>query len=124
IEHEGMPGDALTAAQLQADAKILAWAHKHHPDISMWLTTKPSGSGLAWHGLGGAAWGNHPQCPGKPIVGELPEVLAVAKAILNPLPTWAKAAVADLQAIASALADHTLAGDVAAVIDLIEKNAK
>lgn len=88
VECEGFSGQTLTAAQVTAVAKIYAWAHQQHEAISMWLNKKISGSGLSWHGLGGVAWGNHPNCPGKPIVGQLPEILTEASAILNPPVAW------------------------------------
>ena len=28
------------------------------------LADKPGQGGFGWHGMGGAAWGNHPGCPG------------------------------------------------------------
>lgn len=87
VEHEGYSGEQLTTAQLDATAGIYAWAHQQHPKISMWLNTDPTnGSGLSWHGLGGAAWGNHPNCPGPPIVNQLPDILKRAKNILSPPP--------------------------------------
>lgn len=84
VEHEGDSGQVLTDAQLETDAKLLAWATEHHP-IPMQITDNPvDGAGLAWHGLGGAAWGGHLQCPGAPIVAQRPRLLAMAKAVLNP----------------------------------------
>lgn len=87
VEHEGNSGDTLTAAQLDATAGIYAWAHKEYGALSMWLNTNPTtGSGLSWHGLGGNAWGGHFNCPGTPIVGQLPHILSRADTILNPPP--------------------------------------
>lgn len=87
VECEGYSGQTLTTAQRNSVAVIYAWAHKQHGAISMWLNTNPtSGSGLSWHGLGGVAWGNHPDCPGTPIVDQLPLVLSKAQDILNPPP--------------------------------------
>ena len=83
VECAGFSGQTLTAAQVSAVAKIYAWAHKQNQAISMWLNKRISGSGLSWHGVGGPAWGNHPSCPGTPIIDQLPEILREAKAILN-----------------------------------------
>src|ERR1035441_10075151 len=81
VEHEGNAGDSLTAAQVVADAKLLAWASEHHP-IPLQVTNDPQhGSGLAYHGLGGGAWGGHLQCPGSPIVAQRPDLITRAKAI-------------------------------------------
>ena len=79
VEHEGVSGQHLTTAQIQATAGILDWAHHHYPDIDLWLNKRISGSGLSYHGLGGAAWGSHPNCPGEPIVNQLPLILSEAK---------------------------------------------
>lgn len=86
VECEGDTGQKLTAAQVDAVARIYAWAHRRHPLIRMWRAIRPSGFGLAYHALGGAGWGGHLQCPGTPIIMQLPTILAKAKAILNPPP--------------------------------------
>jgi hypothetical protein len=86
VEHEGDSGDSLTDAQLAADAELLAWATEHHP-IPLQITNDPvHGSGLAWHGLGGTAWGGHFDCPGSPIVAQRPAIIARAQAIRTPSP--------------------------------------
>jgi hypothetical protein len=85
VEHEGYSGQALTPAQLNATAKILAWAAGVHP-VPLVLAANSSSDGLAWHGLGGATWGNHPDCPGPPIVAQLPAILAQAQGGSPPSP--------------------------------------
>jgi N-acetyl-anhydromuramyl-L-alanine amidase AmpD len=82
IENEGDSGQTLTHAQIEAVGKILAWAHKHYPAIDLWLNKRVSGSGLSYHALGGASWGGHPNCPGTPIIEQLPHILQVAKDVL------------------------------------------
>lgn len=78
VEHEGFSGFPLTARQLIASARLYAWVHQQH-GVPFWLASDPvNGSGLAWHGMGGAAWGNHPDCPGVPIRAQLPALLAGA----------------------------------------------
>ena len=85
IENEGQSGWTLTKAQIEANAQIFAWVHKQYPNVSLWMNTNPfTGSGLTYHGAGGAAWGGHTSCPGQPIVNQLPLILARAKAIANP----------------------------------------
>jgi hypothetical protein len=80
VENEGNSGDKLTTRQLEANARILHWVNLKHNAVNLWLTKRPAtGSGLAWHGLGGAAWGNHPDCPGTPIVDQLPAILNQAR---------------------------------------------
>lgn len=86
VENEGDSGEELTALQLEVLAELLAWAHDQYPDIALWLNTRPyDGRGLSWHGLGGAPWGNHPDCPGLPIVRQLREVLDKARTAHIPL---------------------------------------
>ena len=81
IEHEGFTGEALTPAQVSASAGILAWAHGVHP-VPLQTTNSPTAPGLGWHGMGGPSWGNHPDCPGPPIVGQLPQIVAQAQGSL------------------------------------------
>ncbi|SRR5260221_1443112 len=82
VEHEGWSGEPLTHLQLEATAELFKWASRQYPAISDWLNTRPdTGSGLSWHGLGGQAWGNHPGCPGAPIIHQLPEILIQAAAV-------------------------------------------
>jgi N-acetylmuramoyl-L-alanine amidase CwlA len=70
----------LTGPQLGQVARAYAWAHQTYPAISLWLNTRPyTGTGLSWHGLGGADWGDHVDCPGDGIRGQLGEILARAK---------------------------------------------
>lgn len=86
VEHEGDTGQQLTPAQLEADSRLLAWAHKHHP-IPLRLAHHPVlGAGLAYHALGGEAWGGHLQCPGAPIVAQLPLILKNARHPHEPKP--------------------------------------
>ena len=85
VEHEGFAGTPLTAAQIEATAGIFAWARKQYPAIGDWLNVRPfKGSGLSWHGLGGAEWGDHPGCPSPAIVAQLPDILAKSKAPAPP----------------------------------------
>lgn len=79
VEHEGFSGFPLTLRQLAASARLFAWVHQQHPGVPFRLASDPvNGAGLAWHGMGGASWGNHPYCPGVPIRAQLPSLLAGA----------------------------------------------
>lgn len=81
VEHEGFSGEPLSDNQIETTGHLYAWLTLMYPDIELWINTRPfSGSGLSWHGLGGMLWGNHPQCPGAPIVHQLPDILDVAHA--------------------------------------------
>ncbi|MFE4057392.1 peptidoglycan-binding protein [Streptomyces sp. NPDC059096] len=78
VENEGKGGDTLTDAQLDRNAEVLAWAHTTY-GVPLQLATSTSGRGLAYHALGGSAWGGHTSCPGSRIVAQLPEIIARAK---------------------------------------------
>ncbi|KPC89892.1 hypothetical protein ADL27_38410 [Streptomyces sp. NRRL F-6602] len=82
VENEGKGGDALTDAQLDRNAQVLAWAHEVY-GVPLQVANGPSGSGLGWHGMGGSAWGGHTSCPGSKVVAQLPEIVKRAKAIVG-----------------------------------------
>lgn len=82
IEHEGFSGEALTPAQLEATAALYAWAVLTK-GIPLQITDSVNVPGLGWHGMGGTAWGGHPNCPGEPIKAQRPQILARAQEILN-----------------------------------------
>jgi hypothetical protein len=81
VENEGVGGDALTDAQITANARVLAWAHKTY-DVPLKIATSPSDRGLGHHAMGGAAWGGHTSCPGPRIVAQLPTIVARAKQLV------------------------------------------
>jgi hypothetical protein len=86
VEHEGNSGDSLTPAQLERDAQLLAWCHTTH-GTKLQVTDDPNGAGVIGHGLLGVAGGNHPDCPGAPILAQRQAIVDRAAAILNPAPT-------------------------------------
>lgn len=86
IENEGF-GETLTAAQIEANAKILARAHQVH-GIPLQLTGQVGVRGLGHHSMGaesGANWG-HSQCPGATIKSQKPAILARAKQLVAGVP--------------------------------------
>ncbi|WNI15583.1 N-acetylmuramoyl-L-alanine amidase [Actinacidiphila sp. ITFR-21] len=78
IEHEGNSGDSLTPAQLAATARVVAWAHAVH-GVPLQTTDSVTGRGIGWHGMGGAAWGGHPDCPGNPVKAQRAAIITAAK---------------------------------------------
>jgi peptidoglycan hydrolase-like protein with peptidoglycan-binding domain len=85
VEISGKPGTFKTPAQVEALARLFAWGHTH-PSL-LWpvmMTSDPNGAGLGWHGMGGIAWGNHPDCPGNARRSQTPAVLARARQLLAP----------------------------------------
>jgi len=109
VENEGQGGDLLTKAQITANAKVLAWAHKQY-GVPLQLAKKVGDRGLAYHALGGAAWGGHTSCPGSRIVAQLGDIVAEAKKIANPI-SEDSVTPADINKIADAVVDRLLSAD-------------
>lgn len=63
VELEGYARDAPTEQQIEAVAGLFAWLHTEYGVPLVW-TNHTDLRGLAYHSMGGAAWGNHPGCPG------------------------------------------------------------
>jgi len=80
IETQGYPGEALTAAQVVACAAIMRWVHATH-GIPLQLADTVGAPGLAWHGMGGAAWGGHTGCPGDLRKAQRQLILTLAAAV-------------------------------------------
>lgn len=74
IENEGFQGQSLTESQLQNIADFMKWAAPQF-GIPLRITDSVNVPGLGWHGMGGVAWGNHPNCPGDPIKNQRGEIL-------------------------------------------------
>jgi hypothetical protein len=75
VENEGNHLTAWTSGQIEAMAQIFAFLRRTWPSIPNQLTNSPSVGGLGWHGMGGVAWGNHPDCPGDVNRALLPVIL-------------------------------------------------
>jgi peptidoglycan hydrolase-like protein with peptidoglycan-binding domain len=76
IEHEGNSGETLTPVQLAASLTLLRWLHEKYPEVPLrrQLTVRP---GVVGHGMLGVAGGNHPDCPGDPILAQFTAALNV-----------------------------------------------
>jgi N-acetylmuramoyl-L-alanine amidase len=83
VEHEGMSGSPLTPEQVEADAKLYVWLFKTH-GIPLARTTDPNGSGWIGHGELGIPGGDHINCPGNPVLAQMPAIIAKAKSLLTP----------------------------------------
>jgi hypothetical protein len=65
VETEGLHTGPLTGEQVTALRYLYDWG-------AYWwgwprrLAESTTGTGLGWHGMGGAAWGGHVNCPGVP----------------------------------------------------------
>jgi hypothetical protein len=85
VEHEGYTNEAPapTKSQLENDAQLLAWLHLTE-GVPLQITDDPTKPGLGWHGMGGAAWGGHENCPGSRIKNARPLIIARAKQLIAP----------------------------------------
>lgn len=82
IEFEGRSGDSLTDNQIYWGGRLTAWLHGIY-GFPLALTESVDLGGLGWHGMGGAAWGGHIDCPGLPIRGQRPTILQLAAGYTN-----------------------------------------
>lgn len=82
IENEGNSGDSLTDSQLANVALLLAWLNVTEA-VPLQLAESPADSGLGYHGMGGAAWGGHTNCPGQPIVDQRAAIVAAAQRLVS-----------------------------------------
>jgi N-acetylmuramoyl-L-alanine amidase len=82
IEHadDGNPANPLTAAQITASAQ-LAECLSAFAGFPLHVSDSPSVKGYGWHGMGGTAWGNHPDCPGSVRRGQRAQIIALAAVI-------------------------------------------
>ncbi len=82
-EMEMYQGEALTAAQVEALARLFAWVHQAHPVVPLRRASGPSDAGLIGHSEGGTAWGDHAD-PGAPVYAQFAQI--VARAAGQPVP--------------------------------------
>jgi hypothetical protein len=81
LENEGYSGESLTDGQISNAAALLAWLNVTE-SIPMQTADSPAEPGLGYHAMGGMAWGNHPNCPGQPIVDQRADIVARAQALV------------------------------------------
>lgn len=70
IEHLGYSGQSLTPLQRSASLNLLSWLHAQYPAVPLRVTANPAGHGVTAHGWLGEAGGDHPSCPGGPIMSQ------------------------------------------------------
>jgi N-acetyl-anhydromuramyl-L-alanine amidase AmpD len=75
IEHVGYSGDKITAFALASSLHLLNWLHGEFPHVPLRRTANPKGTGVIGHGELGVAGGDHPDCPGTPILGQFDAAL-------------------------------------------------
>lgn len=74
------PSIPLTGAQITAFAQILECLSAF-AGFPLQVSDSVNVRGLGWHGMGGVAWGNHPNCPGDVRKAQRPAIIALAKEI-------------------------------------------
>jgi N-acetylmuramoyl-L-alanine amidase len=84
-EDRTQPGIPLTDAQLTSFAQVLE-ACSAHAGFRLQATEDVGGEGLGWHGMGGAAWGGHLDCPGDVRRAQRPDIIRRAQAIRSGSP--------------------------------------
>jgi N-acetylmuramoyl-L-alanine amidase len=82
IEHadDGNPANPLTSEQITASAQLVECL-SGFAGFPLQVSDSPSVKGYGWHGMGGVAWGDHPDCPGDVRKAQRPQIVALAMAI-------------------------------------------
>lgn len=112
VENEGNSGDTLTPSQAENVARLLVWLHTTY-GVPLQVAHSVDTGGLAYHALGGEPWGNHPDCPGDPIIAQRPHIVARALEIVGtPIPTRASVSVILLQRLLNTLGAKLVADGV------------
>lgn len=70
VEHLGYSGWKMTRLQANASHRLFKWLHEQFPDVPLTRTANPAGRGVIGHGELGVAGGDHPDCPGAPILAQ------------------------------------------------------
>jgi hypothetical protein len=81
----GNPAEPLTAAQVNAAAQLLELLSR--PAVgrfTLQVSDSPGTEGFGWHGMGGAAWGGHYDCPGDVRKAQRAQIVQIAQAIRTP----------------------------------------
>lgn len=85
VENAGFTPHPLTPAQVEANARLLAYGHKTR-GWPLQIALDPNGYGLGHHSMGcnwpSGAWG-HCDCPGPNIIAQKPAIVARAQQIIN-----------------------------------------
>jgi len=111
IEHadDGNPANPLTPAQITASAQIVECLSAF-AGFPLQISNSPSTKGYGWHGMGGAAFGGHYDCPGDVRKAQRPQIIALAMAIRStsppPAPDWTETMIANLPDLHPGDTDH------------------
>jgi peptidoglycan hydrolase-like protein with peptidoglycan-binding domain len=86
VETAGFATDELDSEQLHTLAALYADLHRIH-GFPFRTSESPTEAGFGWHGMGGEAWGGHPDCPGDKRKAQRGVILAKALTIVHPSPS-------------------------------------
>ena len=76
------PPPALTQQQVTAGALLLELLSRDAlGGFPMQISDRPGDKGFGWHGMGGDAWGGHPDCPGQTRKAQRSGIITLAQAI-------------------------------------------
>jgi len=76
VEHEGFSGEHLNKNQLANDAALFKWLRTVHRIPVEWRSSPYGRPGYCSHSELGLVGGDHPGCPGPPIVADVITLLA------------------------------------------------
>lgn len=76
----GQPANPLTPAQVTSAAQLLELLSRAG-NFPLQVTNSTGTEGYGWHGMGGAAFGGHYDCPGDVRKAQRPQIVALAIAI-------------------------------------------
>ena len=79
VEHEGFSGQHLTKQQIEADVKLFTWISNAYHIPLVWRNSPFGRAGVLSHGELGVSGGNHPSCPGEPIIADVKTMLKLMK---------------------------------------------
>lgn len=71
VEHCGYSGHKMPQLQLRASIRLFKWLHAQAPHVPLIRVANPNGTGIIGHGELGIPGGDHPDCPGNPILAQL-----------------------------------------------------
>ena len=89
---DGNPSNPLTPEQIVASAQLLECLSAF-AGFPLQVSDSTAVKGYGWHGMGGAAWGGHVNCPGDVRKAQRPQIIALAMAIRHGTPEPAPPAV-------------------------------
>lgn len=112
----GNPANPLTPEQIIAAAQLTECLSAF-AGFPLQVSNAPSVEGFGWHGMGGAAWGGHYDCPGDVRKAQRGQIIALAAAIRSgavtpapapvpsPVPAWQEALMNKLPTLSEAATD-------------------